>query len=470
MTDAAEGAGAREKQSVALRSILASGGLALAKLVVGLLTGSLGILSEAAHSTIDLGATVLTWVAVRYGDRPPDEDHPYGHGKIESVAALIETMLLFLTAGFIVREAVGRLLDPTSPAVETTWYALAVVAGSIAVDGVRAAALRRVARATGSPALEADALHFGTDMISSAVVLAGLGLVAAGFPKGDALAALGVALFVGLAGYGLGRRTIEVLIDTAPAGAAELIEAALAALPNVVQVLQVRVRPAGQHVQVEARIAVARMLPARDVQAAIEAAQAAIRGRFAGADATVRAEPVAHDEETVTERIRAIGSHRGLPVHHIVVQEMDGRLAIGFDLEVPGHLSLAAAHDVASELEEAIRRELGADTEIDTQIEPLAMAVTDGTDIEPELLDELRQAIEADCKRIPGLVDVHDLRARRARAGLFLTLHCLFDGGRPVDAVYAATDQLEARLKEIRPDVARVVIHAEPERQASAAE
>ena len=230
------------KEKVALTSILASGGLTLAKGLIGFATGSLAILSEAAHSLLDLAATVMTYFAVRISDKPADEEHHYGHGKVESVSALAETALLFLLSGIVIWEAAGRLIGGPPHAVAATPWAFLVMTGSIVIDFFRARILYRVAAETSSEALEADALHFGSDMWSSAAVLAGLGAVALGYPSADSAAAMVVAIFICIAGWRLGRRTIETLTDTAPAGAASKITAAVTRVPCVVALERLRTR------------------------------------------------------------------------------------------------------------------------------------------------------------------------------------------------------------------------------------
>src|SRR3984957_9714023 len=229
------------KQNVALSSIAASAGLTVAKGLVGLATGSLAILSEAAHSLLDLAATLMTYFAVRVSDKPADKEHHYGHGKIESVSALAETALLFLLSGVVIWEASQRLAGGDWHHVGATPWSFAVIIGSILVDFFRARMLYRVAAETSSEALEADALHFGSDMWSSAAVLVGLGAVALGYDWADAAAAVVVALFICIAGWRLGRRTIDTLTDTAPAGAAERIITIVARVPSVVAVERVRV-------------------------------------------------------------------------------------------------------------------------------------------------------------------------------------------------------------------------------------
>ncbi len=224
-----------EKEQVALSSIAASAGLTIAKAVVGFLTGSLGILSEAGHSLIDLGATVMTYAAVRVSGKPADEEHHYGHEKFEAVSALAETALLFLLSGIVIWEAITRLVEHGGHEVEATVWAFAVVLGSIVVDAARSRVLTRVAKATKSEALEADALHFTSDIASSAAVLIGLiGVRFFGAPWADSVAALVVAMLVCVAGWRLGKRTINTLTDVAPEGAAKRITEIAAGIAGVV--------------------------------------------------------------------------------------------------------------------------------------------------------------------------------------------------------------------------------------------
>ena len=329
------------KQKVALTSIAASGGLTLAKGVVGLLTGSLAILSEAAHSLIDLAATVMTYFAVRISGKPADEEHHYGHGKVESVTALAETALLFVLSGVVIWEAVARLTGGQDQVVEVTFWAFAVIVVSIVVDFLRSRALYRVAAETGSEALEADALHFGSDLWSSAAVLIGLGAVALGYKWADAAAAAVVAVFICIAGWRLGRRTIDTLTDTAPAGAGDRIREITAHIPGVVSVVRVRVRPAGGALFVDLIVSVSRTLPLDRVGAIKERVERAVRGEFPKAEVTVNTEPQALDDETLLERVMVIARTRALAIHHVTVHSIGGRLSVSLDLEVDGSLANA---------------------------------------------------------------------------------------------------------------------------------
>ncbi|MCW2242600.1 cation-efflux pump [Azospirillum canadense] len=452
---------ANEKEAVALGSILASAAMTVGKFTVGIATGSLGLLSEALHSLLDLGATVLTWFAVRISDQPADAEHPYGHGKVESVSALAETGLLFLTSAWIIYEAAHRLMADTVT-VEATWWSVAVVLVSIAIDFYRARELSRVAKETNSQALEADALHFSSDILSSAVVLVGLGLVWLGYPKGDALAAIGVSIFVCLAGYRLGRRTIDTLIDAAPAGAAERVEGIVRAVPGIAAVQRVRVRPAGSALFVDLDVAVGRALPLNRVAEIKAAVVEALRAAMPEAEATVAAHPLALDDETVLERVMVCAADLGVGVHHVTVQRVSGRLSISFDLEVNGRLSIRKAHALSSRLERALKEELGDDIEVESHIEPMQEDGVDGVDIAAERTAAMQARMEAWAVESGQLLDVHNVRVRQTPSGLVVNFHSHVPPDLTVSEVHDAVDDLERHIRQQWPDVCRIVGHPEP--------
>ena len=454
-----------DKEKAALGSIAASAALTAAKAIVGLLTGSLAILSEAGHSLIDLSATVLTYFAVRISGKPADAEHQYGHGKVESVTALAETALLFLLTGVVVWEAGQRLLGAQPHAVEATVAAFVVIAGSIVIDYFRSRTLSRVARQTSSEALEADALHFSSDMWSSVAVLIGLGGVALGYPLSDAIAALVVAVFICIAGWRLGRRTIDTLTDTAPAGVSEQVTAIARSMPGVVAVERVRARPAGAVLFVDLGVGVSRTLPLDRVSAITDRLTRAIRAALPQAEVTITTEPRALDDETVRERVMMIARNRGLAIHHVAVQTISGRLSVSVDLEVEGTMALAAAHDVASNLEEALRDELGPDVEVETHIEPLPADVLAGRDAAAERIAAVRAVLNAQAANIPGLHEIHDVRVRETADGEIVNFHCRVDPALSVRAVHDLVDEVERDLRRHFPSVTRVIGHAEPRRQ-----
>jgi cation diffusion facilitator family transporter len=450
------------KESAALGSVAASAALTAAKAVVGLLTGSLAILSEAGHSLLDLSATVLTYFAVRISGKPADAEHQYGHGKVESVTALAETALLFLLTGVVIWEALQRLIDARAHAVEASIAAFAIIAASIVIDFFRARMLRRVAQATSSEALEADALHFGSDMWSSVAVLIGLCGVALGYAWADAAAAIVVAAFICIAGWRLGRRTIDTLTDTAPAGVSERVAAIARQVPGVVGVERVRARPAGAVLFVDLAVGVSRTLPLDRVSAIKERLTRDIRADTPRAEITITTEPRALDDETVRERVMMIARNRGLAIHHVAVQTISGRLSVSADLEVDGTLPLNAAHEIASRFEQDVRDVLGPTVEVETHIEPLPSDVLAGHDASAARVTEMREALAVLASEIVHLGEFHDVRVRETADGEIVNFHCRVDPALSVHAVHDLVDAVEHGLRRRFPTIQRVIGHAEP--------
>jgi len=401
---------------------------------------------------------------VRISGKPADAEHQYGHGKIESVTALGETALLFVLTAIVVFEAVQRLIGARPQAVEATVAAFVIIIGSIAIDFFRARTLDRVAKATSSEALEADALHFRSDMWSSLAVLIGLCGVAFGYPWADAAAALVVAVFIGIAGYRLGRRTLDTLTDTAPAGVSERVAAIARQVPGVVAVERVRARPAGAVLFVELSVSVSRTAPLDRVAAIKEKLTRAIRADMPAAELTITTEPRALDDETVRERVMVIARDLGLAIHHVAVQTITGRLSVSVDLEVDGSQPLTTAHEVASRLEDAIRRELGPEVEVETHIEPLPADLLSGRDADPARIAEVRELLASLAAELPALGEFHDVRVRETATGEIVNFHCRVDPALSVSAVHDFVDALERRLRRQFPSIQRVIGHAEPRR------
>jgi cation diffusion facilitator family transporter len=456
------------KEQVALSSIAASAGLTVAKAVVGLATGSLALLSEAGHSLIDVGAAVMTYVAVRVAGKPADEDHQYGHGKFESVSALAETALLFLLSGIVIWEAAQRLLFHEQVAVEATVWAFAVIIVSIVVDFFRARALKATAKATSSHALEADALHFSSDLWSSAAVLIGLVGLRLGYAWADTAAALVVAVLVCVAGWRLGKRNIDTLTDTAPAGVNEKVIAVARRVGGVVAIERVRVREVGGTIFIELLLAVSRTLPLEQVDAVKSEVVAAIQSAIANAQVTVATDPVALDNETVLDRVMVIARNRGLAVHHVTVHDIRERLTISLDLEVDGRLSLAEAHDVADGLEHAIEADFGGPIEVETHIEPLEPEGMTGREAPPERVRAVEIALGEIAASNRTICEVHDVRVRETDDGEIVNFHCRVDPGLTVQAVHENVDEVERELRRKSPSIKRVIGHTEPLRPKAA--
>lgn len=450
-----------EKEKVALTSIAASVALTAAKAVVGITTGSLAILSEAGHSLIDFGATVMTYIAVRVSGKPADAEHHYGHGKIESISALAETALLFLLSGVVIWEAIKRLIYHEGHAVEATVAAFAVIGLSIIVDFFRARALAKAAKATTSQALEADALHFSSDLWSSSAVIVGLIGVRLGITWADSAAALVVALLVCLAGFRLGKRTIDTLTDTAPAGVAERVTAIADRIPGVVSVERVRAREVGDTHFVDLIVGISRTLPLDRVAGLKGRVIDAIRADMPKTEVTLTTNPVALNNETILDRVMVIARNRALAVHHVTVHDLNDKLAVSLDLEVDGKLSLAEAHDVADGLEAAIESELGDDVEVETHIEPLQQQVL-GREAPPERARAIEIALAEIAAKTDSVRDIHNVRVRESAGGEIVNFHCRVDPAMSVEAMHEKVDDIERALRRKVPAIKRAVGHAEP--------
>jgi divalent metal cation (Fe/Co/Zn/Cd) transporter len=311
--------------------------------------------------------------------------------------------------------------------------------------------------------LEADALHFGSDMWSSIAVLIGLGAVALGYPWADSAAAVIVAVFICVAGWRLGRRTIETLTDTAPPGVAEKVQTIAESVRDVVAVDRVRVRPAGDVLFVDLDLAVSRTVPLGRVATIKERVETAIRDGFRNAETTVNILPRALDDETIMERVMVIARNRALAIHHVTVHSIGGRLSVSLDLEVDGGLSLVRAHEIADRLEEALREELGTEVEVETHIEPLQMDWLSGRDAPVGRVAYIHAALKEIAAQASSIRNIHDVRVRDTRDGEIVNFHCAVDADLTVTKVHDIVDDLERALRERFPTIKRVIGHAEPQ-------
>jgi cation diffusion facilitator family transporter len=461
---------AARKQRAAFASILASAALAVAKLAVGFLSGSLALISEGGHGALDTGATIMTFFAVREGDKPADEEHPFGHAKFEAVAALAETGLLAVLAFVVALEAVRRIVGAAPTEIDASPLAFAVVFIAIVVDAFRWRGLAKVAEDTKSDALAADALHFSSDLVSSCLVLIGLAATRFGIPNADALAAIGVALFIVVAGYRLGRRTIDSLVDTAPEGLAKKLSALIEAAPGVAGLDYVRLRRSGARTIGEIGVFVSRTLPLEQVAAIKTDILRQIAMAEPNASLTVTADPRALDNESVLERVLLIAGRRRLPVHHVTIQEIEGRRSVTLDMEIDGRMSLGEAHEAATRLETAIKREIGPDIEVETHIEPLETREIPGRDAEPAVVQAIAESLARRAAELGKLREVHNVRARHTPGGLLVNFHCRIDPNVSVGETHEEVDALERAARADFPDIARVIGHAEPMRRGGETE
>jgi cation diffusion facilitator family transporter len=456
-----------EKVRVARLSAVAATGLVAAKTVVGWQTGSLAILSEAAHSGIDLIATLLTLFAVRVADRPADRDHHYGHGKVENLSALVETGLLLLTCLWIISEGLERLLwKPVD--IQPTWAAFGVVIGSIVVDLSRSRALARTAAATGSQALEADALNFRTDVWSSLTVLVGLGAVWVGqqwsvpwLSLADAIAGTLVAAFVLVVGGRLGKRAVDALLDRAPLEVVERIKAAIQSVPDVRGPVSLRVRTAGAGLFVDAAISIERGASFEGSHEVVSQVEERIRDVAADASVVIHAEPVKTADESLGDAIRLIVSRHAAGAHDMFIYEAHGTRCVDVHLELPGDMPLVEAHAITERIERDLRREYPRLGPIRTHVDPVR-PVRRG-DIEAEDLDELAGRLTVLARTLPGIRDCRSLSAKRVRGRLWIFCVCAMDRRLTLREAHELGLELGRRAHREVPGIDRFTVHAEPE-------
>jgi cation diffusion facilitator family transporter len=453
--------GIDEKQRVAVSSVLAAVFITAFKLLVGLQTNSLGILSEAAHSGLDLLAAIMTLIAVTIAERPPDAEHQYGHGKIENLSAFLETLLLVVTCAWIIWEAIDRLSTGTSH-VEASVWGFVVMGVSIIVDVSRSRALARAAKKHRSQALEADALHFSSDVWSSLVVIAGLGLVMMGYQSLDSIAAILVALLVLFVSYRLGRRTIDALMDRVPAGLTEQLLKEVRNVPGVEEVRGLRVRPSGAHAFVDVTIAIRRTTPFEQAHIIMDNVEKALSQRQEKVEVMVHAEPFISPDETIEDKIRMIVAGMGLrPPHNVEIMASNGRYFIDFDIEYPSGKSFIEAHDVSSAIEQQIRRIVPSVEKITIHMEEQqteGKETVEATWTAVRLHNEIMECIRADHR----VVKCSDITLLEAGNKFNLSLACQFRKQKPLADVHQIINELESMLYKRFKVLRRVTIHAEP--------
>ncbi len=451
-----------KKQQVALTSVTASFFLTAMKLVVGIMTGSIGIISEAAHSALDFAAASLTLFAVKVSDKPADSKHHYGHAKVESVSALIETGLLVITSLWIIYAASERLIAGTTE-IEVKWYAIAIMVISIVVDFSRSRALKKVATETNSQALEADALHFSSDILSSAVVLVGLIFVSMGIVWADAVAGIAVAVLVGGAAFNLGKKTIDVLIDAAPEGLAERIEEITMTIGGVIAIDKIRVKPTGPQVFIEMSVCVNRTLSVEKVQAICANIEQKVRGEFPVGDMTINTRPIALNNETIAERVHVVGLNHNLHAHNISTSLSGQKKQITFDVEIDQRLTIKEAHNTVTALEDELRSEFDGELDICIHLDPLRYDERTTNSVSSEEEEHVRRLIVKASQSIQKIQDVHDIQIKKnEQQKLFITLHCSFHDDTLLEEVHSLTSQLEGAIYRSLRDAGRVIIHAEP--------
>jgi len=511
------------KRSAAAISVAAAAVVTLLKLFAGLISGSLGMLSEAAHSAIDLIASAITLFSVQVSDRPADEEHNYGHGKVESLASFVETGIMFVSCIWIVYEALGRILLHRHLALPPSLWPFTILLVSVAVDYNRSRTLGRIARQHLSDALAADSLHFATDMWATLAVMLGLGATYAGerldlpwLEYADPIAALVVAGVILRVSQRLARQTIDTLLDATPTTdptshqrqskdqlRANLLHD-LTAIPGVLSVERLRTRRSGSNYFADVTLGLPRNLTFQRSEQLTVAATQAVQRHLPGADVVVHSVPTASLAESVHDRIRAVAARRNLAIHEITVQQIAGeeqhdrlhpRLHIEQHLEVDETMPLRQAHELVTDLEAEMRRDIPEIISILTHIESEPATIERPTSQERDRELELR--LRRVAASFPEILDIHEVYVtRRGTSSVSapahsassnpthydwqpatdaiqphpdnfaertqVTCHCTLPDNLSMARVHAVITALEGAFKLVAPEVDRLLIHPEP--------
>ena len=461
----------REKSWVAFSSLMAAIFLTGTKLGIGIWTNSLGILSEAAHSGLDLVAAGVTLWAVRIASKPADHEHTYGHGKFENLSALFETLLLLVTCIWIIYEAVHRLFFAAEGVhVDPNFWAFAIVIVSIIIDISRSRALKRAADKYNSQALEADALHFSTDVWSSCVVFLGLvGVVIAEkfdmplLMMADAVAALGVAGIVIVVSFQLGKKSIDDLLDRIPDEMYHQVEEAVHQVEGIDEVHQVRLRRSGAEIFADVTLSIRRSVAFERVHDISEAVEDAVRKVLPGTDVVVHAEPNVPESEELTTTVRLLAARFGLAAHAVRIYDKENERWLELHLEVSESLRLDEAHELASRFEAELRTAIPGLERIVTHLEPAG----DATAIIPaQTVDQanIQKLLDRYQKENQLSLSPHHIEVQQTGKEQVVSFHCRLAPATPIADAHDFTVKLEEYLKKHLPKITRVVIHAEPEK------
>jgi cation diffusion facilitator family transporter len=455
-----------EKRSVTIVSVLAASVMTLLKLVTGLLTGSLGMLSDAAHSGIDLVGAGLTFLSVRISDKPADENHPYGHGKVENVSAFVETFLMLASSLWITYEAVSRLFFH-SVAIRYSFWPLLVLALSIAVDYWRSRQLMAVANKYSSQALEADALHFASDIWSTVAVFFGLCaswlgayLQISWLRLADPFAAICVSLMILYFGGKLAYRTIGALVDTVPVEMRRRVLTEVRHTPGVLSVDQARMRRSGNSYFADLTLSLSRQLTFQHTEELVKDATAAVQRILPDADVVIHTVPRPGVAESVFDKVRAVAARNNVVLHDVSIQSVNGKLRVEQHIEVAEKMPLREAHTFVRHIEEGIREELPQIESVLTHIESEPATIEQPARVASDRLIEehLRHAASL----LPEIIDVHEVMVGRMGDKIQVSCHCTLPDAMEMNRVHDVITSLEDHFKIECPEVYRVLVHPEP--------
>ncbi len=452
-----------EKRKAALSSVVAAIFLTGIKLVVGLMTGSLGILSEAAHSGLDLVAAGMTYFAVRIADKPADREHTYGHGKFENLFALFETFLLLVTCGWIIYEAIQRIFFHEVH-IEVNFWSFAVIITAIVVDYSRSRVLFKAAKKYNSQALEADALHFSTDILSSGVVIIGLIGAGLGFHKADAFSALVVSAIVIWISLRLGKRTIDMLTDRIPdVTLVEKIRSKVFEINGVVNCRNVRVRQAGSKSFVDMVVDIKRTVPFEQAHYIMNLIEEKVKEIIPNADIVIHSEPIETSDETVIDKIKMLLIGSGMSAHNIEVQKVNDKYFVDLHLECGATQTFEEAHKVADKIEEMIKEKI-------PNIEKISIHIDEDNDVIKETIivndkcEQMVQKIHKIAQSQEGVVECRDITVMEIDGKYKVTMNCFLDSSLSLSEAHEIATTIENKIYLNIKEVSKVIVHVEPQK------
>lgn len=450
-----------EKTWVAFTSIIAAIFLTSTKLFIGITTGSLGIISEAAHSGLDLIAALVTFFAVKLAGKPPDKNHNFGHGKIENFSALIETILLLITCIWIIYEAIDRIFFKTIYIEVTVWSYLVVIV-AIVIDYKRSKALSAVAKKYNSQALEADALHFSTDILSSSVVLIGLIFAQFNYHLADSIAGLIVAIIVIYISLKLGKKTIDALLDKVPEGLREKIKLKILKIPEIESIKELRIRQSGPKVFVDLTLALKRTLPFEKVHSLLDLIESEIKSLYPDIDIVIHPEPYESSDETLLDKINLITSRYGVTVHEYEKNKLDdSTYCIDLHIESNPDLSLTEAHKISSKIEADILALNNNLSKVNIHIEEKRDFDNGFSDITKDsntLINDLKTlALEEN-----NIESCSNFSVFKSNDKLKVLMDCKVKGDLKVVEVHSLITRLEEKIKSKFAFIDKINIHSEP--------
>jgi len=456
----------KKKLNVAKVSLFAALIMVLIKFVAAYFSGSLAVLSDVFHSGIDIIATLITILSIKISAKPADEDHHYGHEKVESFAALLQVLILIAVCSFIFYVAISRLFLDKPHVVNISFLTFAAIIIAIIIDFSRVRILRKTARETKSQSLEADAVHFLSDLLGSFVVL--ISLVITYFQISniaDSICAIIVAFIILFTGLKLSKKAIDSLMDRVPAGLSDKIKKETQSIKGVENIKSFRIRSTGSKIFIDMTVLISRLIPFSKAHEIMDNVEKKIKEISPGADVVIHSEPVKTKDETINEKIRMIVNDFNLKCHDIFSHKIKNDIFTELHVEIPDTNNLVKAHDIVSEIESRIKKEISLISSVKIHIDEPSEVMFDTIDVTDKSSEILRYVRDI-LSEHEVIKNSYDIKVVNTNGKLRVSMNCEFDYSLSFDEVHDHVTLLESKiylfLKEIYPNLSNVIIQAEP--------